>query len=98
METDDDIRYLVIGLLIAEQYGNDFTPDNVAGIWQTYLPAFQCCTAERQAYINSLNAEIQDEAARWEYYRRYLNPCLLYTSSLAHGTLGRECGRRSLGF
>ncbi|MFR1433722.1 MAG: ADP-ribosylglycohydrolase family protein [Acutalibacteraceae bacterium] len=74
METDDDIRYLVIGLLIAEQYGNDFTPDNVAGIWQTYLPAFQCCTAERQAYINSLNAEIQDEAARWEYYRRYLNP------------------------
>ena len=74
METDDDIRYLVIGLSIAEQYGNDFTPDNVAGIWQTYLPAFQCCTAERQAYINSLNAEIQDEAARWEYYRRYLNP------------------------
>lgn len=74
METDDDIRYLVVGLLIAEQYGNDFTPDDVARIWQTYLPALQCCTAERQAYMNSLHAEIPDQEARWEYYRRHLNP------------------------
>lgn len=74
METDDDIRYLVIGLLIAERFGNDFNPDDVAGIWQSYLPALQCCTAERQAYINSLNAEIPECEARWEYYRRHLNP------------------------
>lgn len=74
METDDDIRYLVIGLLIAEQFGNDFTPDQVAAMWQTYLPARQCCTAELQAYINSLNTEIADNEERWAYIRTHLNP------------------------
>ncbi len=74
METDDDIRYLVIGLLIAEKYGNDFNPDIVAGMWHSHLPAALCCTAERQAYINSLNTEIPDQEARWAYFRGYLNP------------------------
>lgn len=74
METDDDIRYLVVGLLMVEKYGNDFNPDDVAEMWQNYLPVFQCWTAERQAYINSLNAEFTDPVARWEYVRRHLNP------------------------
>lgn len=74
METDDDIRYLVVGLLMAEKYGNEFNPDQVSEMWHNYLPLFQCWTAERQAYINSLNAEFTDPAARWEYYRRHLNP------------------------
>ncbi len=74
METDDDIRYLVLGLLIAEQFGNNFTPDQVAAIWQQYLPAKLCCTAELQAYINSLNTEIADPEERWSYIRNYLNP------------------------
>lgn len=74
METDDDIRYLVIALLIAERYGNDFNPDNVVDIWQSTLPINQCFTAERRAYINSLHAEIMDETARWDYYRMNLNP------------------------
>lgn len=74
METDDDIRYLVLGLMMSERFGNDFTPDQVSWMWRNYLPADLCCTAERQAYVNCLNAEISDQKARWEYIRTYLNP------------------------
>lgn len=74
METDDDIRYLVLGLLMGEKFGNDFTPDQVSWLWRSYLPAELCCTAERQAYINALNTELTDEKQRWEYIRTYLNP------------------------
>lgn len=74
METDDDIRYLVVGLIIAEKYGNDFTPEQVMEIWHQYLPSRQCCTAELQAYINGLNTEIKDLKERREYIRTYLNP------------------------
>lgn len=74
MESDDDIRYLVTGLLLAEQCGDSFTPDDVARIWMQYLPAGQCCTAERQAYINCLNTEIADDEQRWAYIRGHMNP------------------------
>ncbi|MFA7123007.1 MAG: ADP-ribosylglycohydrolase family protein [Candidatus Delongbacteria bacterium] len=74
METDDDIRYLVIGLLIAEKYDNDFTPEQVMEIWHQYLPARQCCTAELQAYINGLCTEITDLKTKREYIRTHLNP------------------------
>ena len=74
METDDDVRYLVLGLLLGEEKGNDFTPDDVAWLWQTHLPARMCYTAELQAYLNSLNCELADPAARWRYCATYRNP------------------------
>ncbi len=74
METDDDIRYLLLALLMGERKGNEFTPDDVAVLWQEYLPVRMCFTAELQAYINSLNAEIDDPETRWEYYRSHHNP------------------------
>ena len=74
METDDDIRYLVIGLIMSEKFGNDFTPDQLAEVWHELLPVSQCCTAERQAYINSINTEIADDAERLRYIQTWLNP------------------------
>ncbi|MDO8682824.1 MAG: ADP-ribosylglycohydrolase family protein [Armatimonadota bacterium] len=47
---DDDLVYTVIGLLILEQAGIDFTVDDVGKLWLKYLPL--ACTAERRALDN----------------------------------------------
>ena len=52
MPTDDDTNYMVIGQLVVENYGRDFTPDNMMEIWLKYQPKDAYCTAERRAFIN----------------------------------------------
>lgn len=47
---DDDITYTLLGLLIAEEYGVDFTTDDVGKAWLKYLP--YACTAEDIALKN----------------------------------------------
>jgi len=47
---DDDITYTILGLLIIERYGFDFTTENVAEIWLEILP--YACTAEDVALKN----------------------------------------------
>ena len=74
METDDDIRYLVLALLLNERKGNDFTPEDVRDNWMFHLPIYETFTAERIAYLNSMNCELQDPEARRIYTRTYLNP------------------------
>lgn len=55
MPEDDDTNYTIIGLKILEQYGQDFTPDDVAECWLSNLPILHTCTAERLAYKNIVN-------------------------------------------
>ncbi len=52
---DDDIAYTLLGLLIVEDYGHNFTTDDVGKAWQKYLP--YACTAEHVA-LNNLKAGI----------------------------------------
>jgi ADP-ribosylglycohydrolase len=47
---DDDIAYTILGLLIAEQYGTDFTVEQVGEAWLKYLPI--AYTAEEVAIKN----------------------------------------------
>ncbi len=47
---DDDITYTLLGLLIAEEYGIDFTTEDVGKAWLKYLP--YACTAEDIALKN----------------------------------------------
>lgn len=47
---DDDITYTLLGLLIAEEYGIDFTTEDVGKAWIKYLP--YACTAEAIALKN----------------------------------------------
>lgn len=47
---DDDIIYTLLGLLIVEEYGPDFTVDDVGKAWLKYLP--YACTAEDIALKN----------------------------------------------
>ena len=36
--TDDDLIYTQLGMLVLEEYGIDFTPDDVGAAWLKYLP------------------------------------------------------------
>lgn len=55
MPEDDDINYTLIGLKVLENYGYDFTNEDVAETWLTSLPILHACTAERVAYKNLVN-------------------------------------------
>lgn len=57
---DDDIIYTLLGLLIAEDHGIDFTVKDVAEAWLKYLP--YACTAEEIA-LNNLKKGIKPELA-----------------------------------
>lgn len=50
IEGDDDLTYTVLGLLILEDYGLDFTTQDVGRAWLKYLP--MACTAEHAALEN----------------------------------------------
>jgi ADP-ribosylglycohydrolase len=52
MESDDDIRYTVIGSIVMTAKGRDFTTLDVARAWENHLPYAYVCTAETQAYRN----------------------------------------------
>jgi len=47
---DDDIAYTLLGLLIVEDFGPDFTVEDVGRAWLKYLP--YACTAEKVALEN----------------------------------------------
>lgn len=67
---DDDITYTILGLLIAEDYGVDFTTEEVGKAWLRYLP--YACTAEAVALRNLQNgvpaahaAEVENPYCQW---------------------------------
>ena len=57
---DDDITYTILGLLIAEDYGINFTTEEVGKAWVKYLPF--ACTAEDIA-LKNLKAGIPAQQA-----------------------------------
>ena len=57
---DDDLAYTLLGLLIVEDFGPDFTVRHVGKAWVKYLP--YACTAEREALAN-LRAGVSAEKA-----------------------------------
>ncbi len=73
-ESDDDIRYLVLGLLINERYGNNFTADDIADMWQKYLTPAMTFTAERAALTNSLICTQKDTEKKIEFCHSNKNP------------------------
>lgn len=52
VETDDDLRYTVLGLMLLREKGGGFTSWDVAHNWIRQLPYASVCTAETQAYHN----------------------------------------------
>ena len=66
--SDDDLNYTLLGLLVLEEYGPDFTVDDMGEAWVKYLPfAF---TAEGVALENLRNGVPAPQAGALN------NPCL----------------------
>lgn len=63
MESDDDIRYTVIGQRILLDKGARFTTGDVMQAWTRSLSYMQVCTAETQAYRNFICRYPRD---RWD--------------------------------
>lgn len=81
METDDDIRYTVLALLMLEERGLDFNSWHVGKLWHRQLSFGQVFTAEAQSYLNfaRVTSHISgDQPEDWEqlidWGRSYLNP------------------------
>jgi len=87
METDDDIRYTVLGQYVLQTYGRDFLPIHAARAWFDKLAYGQVCTAETQAYRNlaiwdepvrragnPAEAAAAQAAADWTRITHHLNP------------------------
>lgn len=62
--TDDDTIYTILGLLIAEDFGLNFTTEDVGRAWVRYLPV--ACTAEKVALENLKKGVSAKQAAEKE--------------------------------
>ncbi|MFD2613504.1 ADP-ribosylglycohydrolase family protein [Paenibacillus gansuensis] len=81
MESDDDVRYTVLGLVMLEEKGLDWDSWDIGKLWHQRLTYGQVCTAETQAYLNFTQvtshlkgAKPEDWEKRIEWVRSYLNP------------------------
>lgn len=81
MESDDDIRYTVLALILLEEKGIDFDSWDIGKLWHKHLTYSQVCTAETQAYLNfaQVTSHIYggkpaDWAKKREWVRSHLNP------------------------
>jgi ADP-ribosylglycohydrolase len=81
MQSDDDIRYTVLGLLLLEERGLDFDTWDIGKLWHRYLTYAQVCTAETQAYLNFAQITAHREETRpsdWghklDWLRMHRNP------------------------
>lgn len=73
MTEDDDINYTTIGFAVVQNYGADFTPEDVAAYWLGNVPIFHTCTAERAAYRNLVASVLPpDSATRRNPYREWI--------------------------
>jgi hypothetical protein len=101
MESDDDVRYTVLGLLLLEQRGLEWDAWDVGKLWHSRLSYGQVCTAETQAYLNFALTTCHmhgEKPADWEarlaWVRTHLNPyrewigAQIRADGLAYGAAG----------
>jgi ADP-ribosylglycohydrolase len=69
MQTDDDIRYTVLGLELLRRRGANWDAWDLGKFWHEMLPYRSVCTAETQAYLNFAEETFHRETERpadWE--------------------------------
>ena len=80
MESDDDIRYTVLGQILLAEKGYHFSSEDVASAWFYYLPYLTVCTAETQAYRNLVAIAgrrldtLKPDTIDWHWVATHLNP------------------------
>ncbi len=104
MESDDDIRYTVLGLMLLEEKGLHWDTWDMGQHWHKHLSYGQVCTAETQAYLNF--AQVSSHSQGWsgqrpedwpqklDWVRSYRNPyrewigAQIRADGLAYGAAG----------
>jgi len=79
MESDDDIRYTVLGQVLLKEKGAGFTSGDVADGWMRRLPYRFVCTAEMQAYRNLVAIHVHhipwaEQPIDWAWVATHQNP------------------------
>lgn len=101
MESDDDIRYTVLGLIMLEEKGLDWDTWDVGKLWHSRLRYYQVATAETKAYFNFAHLSCyldqkkpDDWSAKKDWVRTYKNPyrewigAQIRVDGLAYGAAG----------
>ena len=89
MPEDDDMNYPMLNLYVAEEFGPNFTPENVLQTWLTTLPVLQVFTAERVAYFNALQLLTPPQTAAYPKSLSGMDWC-----PDSGRSLGLDCARR----
>lgn len=83
---DDDINYTIMGMLLLEEFGREFTKQNIANKWMRNLPPGWCWGPERtmnvKAAINTLGSKNVTEKDPFEDWVEFLNPGDEYCGAL----------------
>lgn len=66
MPVDDDTNYVALAQKIINDYGRDFSSDNVATAWMKYQSVYSYFTAERIAYVNFINCIVPPASAMYK--------------------------------
>lgn len=70
---DDDTNYTIMGTKIIENFGKDFTSENIAHTWIFSQLKDDYCTAERVAYLNLVNGYTPGDSAIYKNpYREWI--------------------------
>lgn len=73
MPADDDTNYLVLGQMIIEKFGREFTPYDVLSTWAVSQPKSAYWTAEQIAYCNFVKGYCPPETAKFQNpYREWI--------------------------
>lgn len=70
MPVDDDTNYVVLAQRIVEDYGRDFSSEDVAKAWMKYQSVFSYFTAERTAFANLMNCILPPSSAVYKNVAR----------------------------
>lgn len=73
---DDDINYTIMGMLLLENHGIDFTLDNIRKLWLDQLPPYMAWGPERMMILKSTLTYLHggDDDDDYDYWTRVLNP------------------------
>lgn len=72
---DDDITYTIMGMRVLEQYGINFTKDQIRQLWIENLPIYTCWGPERTMLLKAgIASLVPDEPCDLDDWVTYLNP------------------------